>query len=730
MQNIFIDILPPWVETGLQPAFYDLESGTVLQQTARMYAKVRELTEAFNTFTENVTNEVNTFEQNTNDEIERFEGVVNGVVEEYIEKFNELHDYVEDYFDNLDVQEEINNKLDAMVEDGTFERILDEHFKVQVIFPKNAGEVNSGDCFLVKTPNKSILFDTHAAAAKDAVEDFLDRNNVEVIDYVILTHYHADHIGNVVNLINDGYITADTTVYLPGYSSLIADSPAIYNDYMSVNNALYALHCTTVQPTEGMEVEIDNVSFKFYNCTTDVFTEEGYTAYNDCSTVVELTYGSKKALFTGDIEVKPFERFERLKMFNYKIDLYKIEHHGINYTAKILPFFDRISPSYAVQTAELADFSSGAIAQGATTIYLKDKNCKLYSVYDNESDIKFRMCNYNVLCTSGVENYSASNRTPDIDIYVDPSVTSSIRDGSQSNPYKYLPEAYARIPMNEHTNFNIHLADGVYEDSGQSSVLGKVGGATRIKVIGNTSDNTAVTIKHSCIVKNKAFVTFDSITFEDQIAYVENATLYIKNCVASKQTQEGNFVYCEGDSTVKLESSSFDNTSIGVSAHSDRVIAYNCTFSNMTTAIQCSNTGTVHEKSNTFTDVTNKVVLYDGSIDVSHIPVAELLWSGEVNDLNTDLNLAHPLSRYNILLVTLGYNGNNPNSATVYITYQDIAKFYKNSYLMGSYNYSSAGNATAGMVRLAIGNDLSKIQVTKQDGIKVRKIVGIDLPIL
>jgi predicted GH43/DUF377 family glycosyl hydrolase len=124
MQNIFIDVLPPWVETGLQPAFYDLESGTVLQQTARMYAKVRELTEAFNTFTVNVTNEINTFEQNTNDEIERFEGVINDTVEEYIEKFNNLHDYVEDYFENLDVQQEINNKLDDMAEDGTLGTLI------------------------------------------------------------------------------------------------------------------------------------------------------------------------------------------------------------------------------------------------------------------------------------------------------------------------------------------------------------------------------------------------------------------------------------------------------------------------------------------------------------------------------------------------------------------------------------------------------------------------------
>lgn len=38
--------------------------------------------------------------------------------------FQQLQDYVNHYFDNLDVQEEINNKLDQMVEDGTFEEIF------------------------------------------------------------------------------------------------------------------------------------------------------------------------------------------------------------------------------------------------------------------------------------------------------------------------------------------------------------------------------------------------------------------------------------------------------------------------------------------------------------------------------------------------------------------------------------------------------------------------------
>lgn len=123
MENIFVEFLPPWVETGLQPAFYDKESGTVLQQTARMYARVNMLIRMFNKLS-----------KNTKEEVERFETSVNETVENYIEQFNQLHDYVHDYFDNLDVQEEINNKLDDMLEQGTLQEIITAYIQSSVVW--------------------------------------------------------------------------------------------------------------------------------------------------------------------------------------------------------------------------------------------------------------------------------------------------------------------------------------------------------------------------------------------------------------------------------------------------------------------------------------------------------------------------------------------------------------------------------------------------------------------
>ena len=55
-------------------------------------------------------------------------------VEELQAKYIELKSYVDNYFDNLDVQEEINNKLDEMVEDGTLQEIIADYLNSKAIF--------------------------------------------------------------------------------------------------------------------------------------------------------------------------------------------------------------------------------------------------------------------------------------------------------------------------------------------------------------------------------------------------------------------------------------------------------------------------------------------------------------------------------------------------------------------------------------------------------------------
>lgn len=48
--------------------------------------------------------------------------------------FIELQNYVNNYFTNLDVQQEINNKLDAMVKDGTLDQIIQQYLNSSAIW--------------------------------------------------------------------------------------------------------------------------------------------------------------------------------------------------------------------------------------------------------------------------------------------------------------------------------------------------------------------------------------------------------------------------------------------------------------------------------------------------------------------------------------------------------------------------------------------------------------------
>lgn len=62
------------------------------------------------------------------------ENIVEDNVRALYNAFISLNDYVSNYFDNLDVQEEINNKLDDMVEQGTLQEIIADYLNSKAVF--------------------------------------------------------------------------------------------------------------------------------------------------------------------------------------------------------------------------------------------------------------------------------------------------------------------------------------------------------------------------------------------------------------------------------------------------------------------------------------------------------------------------------------------------------------------------------------------------------------------
>ena len=76
--------------------------------------------------------ELTTFENNVTDEIEGFETVMRKDFADLVDLFNQLQAWVDNYFENLDVQEEINNKLDQMAEDGVLQEIITQYIQANV----------------------------------------------------------------------------------------------------------------------------------------------------------------------------------------------------------------------------------------------------------------------------------------------------------------------------------------------------------------------------------------------------------------------------------------------------------------------------------------------------------------------------------------------------------------------------------------------------------------------
>ena len=74
-----------------------------------------------------VDGEIEQFENNVTTDINDFKTLINNQVQS-------LEDFMNNYFDNLDVQEEINNKLDDMVESGTLQEIVADYLNSKALF--------------------------------------------------------------------------------------------------------------------------------------------------------------------------------------------------------------------------------------------------------------------------------------------------------------------------------------------------------------------------------------------------------------------------------------------------------------------------------------------------------------------------------------------------------------------------------------------------------------------
>lgn len=217
----------------------------------------------------------------------------------------------------------------------------------------------TGLSVLIQTENKVGIYDFGNDVTQSALLKVLNDRNITSVDFAIISHYHADHIGgaNAAGLIYllDEIDFSNCTFYLPhnliDWSSFTGVTYAATENL--VKNALISRGISIVYPVENQVINVDNASIKFNNLSTYMFNqyynillsggqyEPGVdTSYNNFCMIATIIYGNSKTLLTADLE----EKSEELNARNIEdINIYQVEHHGVNlrtdetYVSKINP---------------------------------------------------------------------------------------------------------------------------------------------------------------------------------------------------------------------------------------------------------------------------------------------------------------------------------------------------------------------------------------------------------
>ena len=64
-------------------------------------------------------------------------------------------------------------------------------------------DVGQGDSILIEYKNKSMLIDAGESDQGKVVSNYLKDQGISTLDYVVATHPHSDHIGGMIDVLNN-----------------------------------------------------------------------------------------------------------------------------------------------------------------------------------------------------------------------------------------------------------------------------------------------------------------------------------------------------------------------------------------------------------------------------------------------------------------------------------------------------------------------------------------------
>ncbi len=235
-------------------------------------------------------------------------------------------------------------------------------------------DIGQGDAILIRTPDgQNILIDggpdnllLHQVAA---YLPWWERT----IDYVVISHYHADHMMGLPALL-DKYEIKNILVTSHQPDDFL---------YKTWQEKLQANNLKPQIVNKGEKFIINN------NLSWQVLSADSYHEdYNNNSLVIKLSHGNIDFLFTGDLAT---EGEEILLQTNFDLDseILKIGHHGSKYSSSP-EFLQAVNPEFCI--IQYGDDNKFGHPHQETIERLQDINCQIerwVSVFSDGQDYWF-----------------------------------------------------------------------------------------------------------------------------------------------------------------------------------------------------------------------------------------------------------------------------------------------------------------------------------------------------
>ncbi|MFT8344441.1 MAG: ComEC/Rec2 family competence protein [Clostridium beijerinckii] len=236
-------------------------------------------------------------------------------------------------------------------------------------------DVGQGDCILVQVNNKNLLIDSGPKSDRRKLFNYLSGLDLNKLDYVIATHPHEDHIGNMDDIIKTYSIG---TFYAPKVESTTKSFEDMVDALKDKNLKVHVLknNSTSIDLGKNTKVNVFSPNKDFYD------------NLNNYSPVIKIQYGNTSFLFTGDAE-KEVEKEILNNNEDISADVLKVGHHGSS-TSTSKDFLKKVNPSIAVISVGKDNIYNHPDA--ITTKLLDESNIKTYRT-DKDGTI--------VICSDG-----------------------------------------------------------------------------------------------------------------------------------------------------------------------------------------------------------------------------------------------------------------------------------------------------------------------------------------